>query len=303
VSIGPTASRHALRAVVGTLLAITSAAAAAHVVDAAERALVSLDPWVIVPLIISAFLYARGTRAVWQRAGIGRGVTRTQVAAFATGWIVVAIALVSPLDGLANELFSVHMVQHELLMAVAAPLLVLGRPLAAWAWGIPPAYRPAIAAVTHRRALRGVWGWVTAPLPAWLLHALALWLWHVPLFFQAALTSDGLHTLQHLSFLVTALLFWWVALGITTGQGRATALLLLLTTMIHTGVLGALLTFSERVWYPAYIGPTSAHGIDPLMDQQLGGLIMWVPAAASYVIVAMYVAAQLLAPVRGPRGA
>jgi putative membrane protein len=289
----------ASRALAGLVLLASATAAGAHAIGDTGLPLLTLDPWVVVPLAISAALYAKGLLALWRRAGIGRGVTRAQAISFASGWLVVAIALVSPIDPLAEQLFSVHMVQHELLMVVGAPLLVLGRPLAVWAWGIPASQRSALTALTHMGPLRAGWHWITGPLQAWLLHALALWLWHVPAFFQAALASEALHTFQHVSFLATGLLFWWNALGAVSVRARATAVFFLFTTMIHMGVLGALLTFAESPWYPAYIAPTLAHGLDPLADQQLGGLIMWVPAGVSYVIAAMWVAATYLSEERG----
>src|SRR5207253_813762 len=101
----------------------------------------SFEPWVLACLAISAGLYATGVVRLWRHAGIGRGIGTLAVTAFAAGWWVLGVALVSPLDPLGGRLFSAHMVQHELLMVVAAPLLVLGRPLAAWAWALPAGWR------------------------------------------------------------------------------------------------------------------------------------------------------------------
>ncbi|HEX2188904.1 MAG TPA: cytochrome c oxidase assembly protein, partial [Longimicrobiaceae bacterium] len=136
--------------------------------------------------------------------------------------------------------------------------------------------------------VRAAWGALTAPSAAWLLHAAAIWLWHLPALYQATLASDAVHGLQHLSFLGTALLFWWaLAHGRRGRTGYGAAVLALFTTALHSGGLGALLTFSPRPWYPAYAESTAAWGLTPLEDQQLAGLIMWIPAGVSYLIAGL----------------
>ena len=279
----------------GSLVTI---AAHAHPLDAAAVAAPplawSFEPWVLACLALAAALYGAGLARLWRRAGPGRGVHARRALAFAAGWLVTAIALVSPLDGLGAQLFSAHMLQHEMLMVVAAPLFVLGRPLGAFAWALPPAWRRGIGAFFHRPGWRVPWLVVTAPLAAWLIHALALWLWHIPTWFQAALVHEGVHALQHTSFLLAALLYWWSVIGHAAQRQRGAAMASLFTTMIHTGALGALLTLSSVVWYPAYGTRTLAFGLDPLEDQQLGGLVMWIPAGAAYVACGLATAAQWL---------
>lgn len=126
---------------------------------------------------------------------------------------------------------------------------------------------------------------MTNPLAAWLVHATALWLWHIPSLFQATLRSDLVHTFQHICFLGSALLFWWALIyGPHGAMGYGAAVLYLFTTSVHSGLLGALLTFASSVWYPAYAGLTASWGLTPLEDQQLGGLIMWVPAGLVYIV-------------------
>jgi putative membrane protein len=256
----------------------------------------SFEPWVVAPLALSAALYALGVARLWRHAGGLRGIGRRQVAAFAAGWVVLVIALVSPLDTLGASLFSAHMVQHELLMVVVAPLMVLGRPLAAWAWAFAPAQRQAIGRGLRVRWWASVWAWLTDPLAAWVLHALALWLWHVPRFFDAALANEGWHALQHASFLGTALLFWWAVLGrdARSRQNSGFALAYLFTTMLHTSALGALLTLAPTPWYEGYATTTALFGLGPLEDQQLGGLVMWIPGGFAYVAAGLVMVARLL---------
>ncbi|TFW19507.1 cytochrome c oxidase assembly protein, partial [Duganella callida] len=148
---------------------------------------------------------------------------------------------------------------------------------------------------TRARWLKTAWHALTRPLNAWLLHFAALWLWHVPGFFQAALLHPGWHALQHASFLFPALLFWWAVL-VDGGTSRSGALIYLFTTMLHTGALGALLALSSTIWYPAYGGAAMHYGLSALEDQQLGGLIMWVPGGLAYLLAALLLCAGWLAP-------
>lgn len=286
---------------VALLLLIAAAPAWAHAPDAAGVHDVlrhfTFDPWVIAPLTVALALYAAGVTRLWRHAGVGRGISRMQAACFAAGWLSLVAALVSPLDALGSKLFSAHMVQHEALMLVSAPLMVLARPLAAWTWAFGPARRHAIGHAVQARAWAAVWGTLTDPLAAWALHALALWAWHVPSFFEAALNSEVVHACQHACFLGTALLFWWAVLGRDgrVAKGAGAAMAYLFTTMLHTGALGALLTLAPTPWYPHYAQTAMAFGLDPLEDQQLGGLVMWVPGGAAYLAAALVIMARLLA--------
>jgi len=272
----------------------------AHVLSSAERSAPpvlrwTFEPWVVALLIASLALYVAGYRHLRARSKRGRRIRMRQLGAFGLGWLTLVIALASPLDALSAALFSAHMVQHELMMIVAAPLLVLSRPLGVWLWAFPPALRHRIAAAVRTPALRGLWRTLCAPAVAWLLHAAALWAWHMPRLFEAALASSSIHTLQHASFLLSALLFWWTVFGESAAREQSGyAMLSLFTTMVHTGALGALLTLAPGLWYPAYIEPTSALGFDPLQDQQLGGLVMWVPGGLAYLVAALSTGARWL---------
>lgn len=216
-----------------------------------------------VGLGAAACLYGR---AVVRRAPLRNG----NVAAFATGWSAIAVALLSPLDHAAASSFGFHMVQHQLLMIVAPPLLILGRPFTALAASLP------------RAALRiAAWPLRIPPLAAWGLHAAALWFWHVPRLFEAGLQSDGVHALQHASFFFCALLFWWT---VFRRVRSGTAALFVLTTMLHAGALAALLTFA----------PVPMYADTSLDEQQLGGLIMWVPAGYAMLLAALLAINRLL---------
>jgi putative membrane protein len=247
----------------------------------------SFEPGIVLPVAAAALLYGRGLRALW-RGKPGRGVRRWEAGAFLAGWLSLALALVSPLHPLGEVLFSAHMVQHELLMVVAAPLLVLGRPIVPFLWALPIGWRRALGGVTRRRGSRAVWGALTAPFNAWLLHGAALWLWHLPAAYQAAVASEAMHALQHACFLGTALLFWYSIIHGREGRmGYGASVFYLFATAMHSGGLGALLTLGRRSWYPVYGDATAAWGLTPLEDQQLAGLIMWIPAGTSYLIAGL----------------
>jgi PQQ-dependent catabolism-associated beta-propeller protein len=254
-----------------------------------------LDPVVIASLGLSGWLYFRGLRHMWREAGSGRGIRRWEAVAFAAGWLALFIALVSPLHPLGEVLFSAHMTQHELLMLVAAPLIVLGRPVVAFLWSTPVTWSRRIGQWTKARWFQRFWKSITMPLTAWGIHAAALWLWHVPFLFQATLRSDLVHTLQHVCFLGSALLFWWALIhGPHGALGYGAAALYVFTTSVHSGILGALITFAGAIIYPAYRESTASWGLTPLEDQQLGGLIMWVPAGVVYIVAGLALCAGWL---------
>ena len=248
----------------------------------------TFEPVVVISLVMTAGLFIAGTRKLWHESGTNRGIRKWEAAMFAGGWLALFVALISPLHSWGQVLFSAHMTQHEVLMLVAAPLLVLGRPLIAFMWAIPMSWARQLGAITRLSWFAATWRVVTLPLVAWLIHAIALWVWHIPVLFDAVLNNELIHTLQHISFLFSAILFWWALVHGGRGwMGYGAALLYVFTTSLHSGLLGAFLTFSTTVWYPGYNGLTRSWGLTPLEDQQLGGLIMWIPAGLVYVIAGL----------------
>lgn len=243
------------------------------------------DPLLIVTLLLGALFYAAGIRRLWRRAGLGRAISFFRVLAFGSGLLALAAALLSPLDRMSGALLSAHMVQHVLLMLVAAPLLVLGAPPVALGWMLPRS-RP-LARWWHRRTrLRRLWQTLSQPGLVWMLHLLVLWLWHIPVLYQAALADEAIHILEHTSFLGIASFFWWT-LVYDRRLTRLGAALAAFSTMLLSGLLGALLVFSKDVWYPAYSLLPYGWGLTPLEDQQLAGAIMWVPAGLVYLAVTL----------------
>ncbi|MFN4087603.1 MAG: cytochrome c oxidase assembly protein [Alphaproteobacteria bacterium] len=235
----------------------------------------SLAPETLVPLGVFAALYVRGRRRL---AASGRGAV-ADVRLFAAGWLLLAAALVSPLCRLAATLVSAHMLQLMLIVIPAAFLLARG--------GAVEAVRAAFGTLGSAQP------WLSRPGPAAAGHGLAIWIAHAPPVYAAALTGTGAH-LAVLAMLVATGIWFWHAVGIADVQGRGRALGAILVTMMHTGILGAVLTFAPRPFYPVQ-GPGAAlWGLGTLEDQQLAGLLMWVPGSTLYLAIAVVVGVRWL---------
>jgi putative membrane protein len=249
----------------------------------------SFEPVVVLALTISGVLYLSGLLRMKQRP------SGMQILSFAAGWLAMMLTLLSPIHRLGSELFSAHMAQHELLMLIAAPLLVLGRLGVVMLWALPIEIRGRLGAWAKARPVAASWAAISAPAAAWLIHGATLWLWHLPALYQATLESEWVHAAQHSTFLFTALLFWWTLIHGRGGRmSYGAAVAYIFTTAVHTSVLGALLTCSSQLWYPIYDGRTMAFGLTALQDQQLGGLIMWVPAGLVYIAIGLWLFAGWL---------
>ena len=273
-------------AVLVVLHASTARADIAEVRDAAEIwRQWSWDPFLLGSFVVAGFVYGRGARQLWRAAGPGRGISRGRLACFFGGLGCLFVALVSPLDALSAALFSAHMLQHLLLVALAAPLVVLGRPLLAVAWAVPSSQRRHLRRVLRAPVLRAVVDVATRPMVALALHAAALWLWHMPAFYEAALRSELVHWLEHASFFGTSVLLWHVLLGSALDPGLR--ILYLFASATQSAVLGALLTLAPTAWYTAHDAGARAWGLDLLEDQQLAGLIMWIPGGVIYLAAAL----------------
>jgi putative membrane protein len=237
----------------------------------------TFDPLVIGGLGAASVIYARGVTRLWRTAGAGHGVSRANVVAYAAGITVCAIALLSPIDRASDVLFSAHMVQHELLMVVAAPLVVLGRPLAPALWSLPRRSRVRVGRALQRPGVVRVWRGVTQPVVALVLHGFVRWIWHLPVLFDACLDHVWLHAFQHVTFFATAVLFWWSLVHGRYGRvGYGVGVAFVFFTMLHSGLLAALLSLSDHPLYE-HGARTLGWGLDPVEDQERAGLLMWVP--------------------------
>ena len=245
----------------------------------------NLHPVLLGGLLLTAWAYWRG-----QTSGPRRPIDTWRARCFTAALVALGLALLSPLDALSGALASAHMVQHLLLLLVAAPLLALSAPSSAILRGSPLALRRASGRWRRRLGLtRGNLGVLRHPAAVWLLSVGVIWFWHAAAPYDATLDNQLLHVLEHASFLVTAVLFWQVVVG---GRGAARVsgglgVLLVFAMAMQSVFLSVLLTFARTPWYSGYAQTTASWGLDPLTDQRLAGVIMWIPAGGIYLVVAL----------------
>lgn len=227
----------------------------------------NLDPILIGALLALLAVYVAGSA----------GERRWRRASFLAGWIIGSLALISPLCPLSVSLFAARVGQHMVLTLVAAPLVSLGRPLAAYArtlrTGPPPAGRQALAAAAA--------------------YAAGLWVWHAPYPYAATFLSTAVYWMMHITLIGAAIWLWSEILNGEPSLARAGAAAF---SMVQMGFLGALITLSSRPLYAPHLLTTAAWGLSPLEDQQIGGAIMWVPGTALFLAVGAWMALRLLRP-------
>lgn len=236
----------------------------------------NFDPVLIlgIALFTAAYFYALGP--LRRRYGWAETVDRRQVAYFVAGTVVLFFALCSPLDTLGDDyLFSAHMIQHMLLAIVVPPLWLLGTP----EWMLAPLFkRPNVLRVAK---------WLTLPVVAFGALNADLWLWHAPALYDATLANAQVHILEHLTFIVFGVLFWWPVLSPVRALPRISSAFGVLYSFLACQpmvALGALITFAASPLYAPYVAAPRIWGSTALGDQQLGGLIMWLPTNIPYVI-------------------
>lgn len=203
------------------------------------------------------------------------GVSRSRAASFFAGLVVCWVALESPVDALGSALFSGHMLQHELLAVVAAPLLVLGEPAVVVPRGLPPAWRRRLGRVEHRLTGAG------RPSPAgpryvaaFLIFTGSFWVWHVPALYNAALRSDVVHSIQDVTFLTGALVFWYAAISRRGRRNPLAGMALGFAATIQGAWGGTVFVFGNQAIYEVYLSTTQPWGLEPVEDINLGGVIM-----------------------------
>lgn len=243
----------------------------------------NLDPVLVIPLLLALLIYAVG----WVRLG-KRASAPPRPALFLSGWTVLSLSLVSPLHEAGERSFTMHMIEHELIMLVATLLLAASGAGGTLAWGLPRPLRQALGS-SWKSPLAALWKRLTEPVTATLVQAVVMWGWHAPALFDRALDSRGWHIFQHSCFFISSLLFWWAMLhprSRSSGYGVSAACLFV--TSLIGGALGALMSFSSSPWYAEYaaMGMTGI-GLDPTEDQRLAGLIMWIPGGLVHGVAAL----------------
>jgi len=262
-------------------LAASSSAAVAHAGEEHGPGW-EFDPVILVPLLLALGIFLVG------RARLGRrsNLPRQRSWLFLGGWAVLALSLTSPLHEGGESSFTLHMIEHELIMLVATLLLAASNAGGVLAWGLPGPLRRALGG-SWKAPLQPLWRTLTEPVTATVLQAIVLWAWHAPALFDRALDSGLWHAAQHLSFVAASLFFWVAMLDRRRGGYLLSAACLFLTSLVE-GALGALMSLSQSPWYCAYtaIG-VSGIGLDPTTDQQLAGLIMWIPGGVVHGAAAL----------------
>ena len=244
---------------------------------------------VTVPLLLAAAIYAVGLWRLRARSTRGRPALARHAWLYGAGWLILGGALISPLHEAGERSFTMHMIEHELLMLPAALLLVAARPGPVLLWGLPRALRQALGSL----ARMSLWHRLSAPITATAIQAAIIWLWHMPGPFDLALRHEGWHGVQHLCFVFGALLFWWAMLNRTS---EALAAVCLFATSMIGGALGALMALSTSPWYSAYATMgMSPFGLSAEDDQQLAGLIMWIPGGLFHLGAALWFLGRWLA--------
>jgi cytochrome c oxidase assembly factor CtaG len=250
---------------------------------------------VLGTVLATGVIYVAGWRALSRRTPQRFGPRR--LAAFLGGLGAIVLAVGSPLDALAGRLLQAHMTQHMLLMMVAPPLLWLGAPVAPMLLGVPRRIRRAVAAGLAAPSMRRITSLIAHPAVGWTSFAVAFWVWHTPWLYELALRSDAWHHVEHACLFTTAMMFWrpvilaWPA---RSPWPRWTMIPYLLLADLQNTVLAAILTLSDRVIYPAYAARLGT--IAALGDQSVAGVIMWVPGSLVFLVAAVWVAVEMLAP-------
>src|SRR6266487_42511 len=256
----------------------------------------SLDFRMVLGLAVAVILYFRGWLILHRTLPDRFPVWR--LLAFVGGLATFWLAIASPLDAFSGLLLSAHMVQHLLLLSVAAPLILLGSPLLPLLRGLPRKFaRDGVGPFLTWPAFRQVGHKLTNPRNCWLLMAVTLCAWHVPAAFDLALRSPAWHKVEHACFLGASLLFWWPVVRPFPSRPQlplwSVPFYLLATDLLNTA-LSAILTFSDHVLYPTYLAAPRLFGTTALGDQTSAGLIMWVPGSLVYLVPAALIAIQYL---------
>lgn len=279
---------HALSsAALGTILVAVAAIAALHAVAPASPTLDwGGEPWVALSLAVVGLWYAIGLARLRRRGRGTRIAPAAQIAAFVAAMAIVASALLSPLDGLADQLFSAHMVQHLLLLLAAPPLFVYARPAVVLLWAFPAPTRKRIGRALIALGARAALRFLMHPVIVWVLASGVFVFWHLPGPYRWALGNDGIHALEHLSFVVTALMWWTIVIEPigTRRLGYGGTFVFIAATAILSGMPGALIVLAPRAFYAGH--GAAAWGLTPLQDQQLAGILMWIPGGLAYLAAA-----------------
>jgi cytochrome c oxidase assembly factor CtaG len=260
----------------------------------------SFPPWITALNLLTVLLYIRGWSAL-HRAMPGR-FTVYRLMSLVSGIATLQIALASPIDAFDPFLLTDHMLQHMLLMMIVPPLVLLGDPVIPLLQGLPRwATRNVVGPVLRSRAFAALTRLLTYPPVSLLVVSAAMIGWHLPVPYELALRSPGWHEVEHASFLMSSLIFWWPVVQPWPGRPRWNTWMLpvyLLLADFVNSALSAFLAFSDRVFYPSYLLVPRLGGISAQNDQVAAGAMMWVVGSFAFLIPAAAITVRLLSPAR-----
>ena len=256
----------------------------------------SLPVWLTLSLVATTLVYMRGWYAV--RKTRPECFTALRLVSFVTGMATLWLAIASPMDGFADALLSVHMIEHLLLMSAVPPLLLYGWPVVPLLRGIPSVLRrPLLNPLLRSSALRRLEHLLVTPLFAWLAMNLTFLGWHVPVAYNFALEHEGWHAFEHACFLGSSLLFWWHLLRPWPAEARHRSwgiLVYLISADLVNTILSAFLAFCGRPVYTYYVARPNLFPISPTEDQVLGAVVMWVFGSIAFLMPAVVIAYQMV---------
>lgn len=254
---------------------------------------------IIISLVLAGGLYTRGwwrlRRRTNSRATLATG---WQLAAYLGGLVILGLALMSPIDVLGGQLFFMHMIQHKLMVMIAAPLLLIANPLPFFLWGLPARLRRQAGGALNRRSpiRRGLFV-LTAPGLAWMAFVAVYLGWHDPNAYNAALRSDFVHDVEHLTFFFTAILYWWYVIGAgprLRSPSRGARVAFLLATVPVNMAAGVTISFASQPIYTYYTTVPRLWDISVMLDQMISGVIMWIPGSMMYLLAALILISRLV---------
>ena len=258
----------------------------------------SWRPEIILSLVLAATIHLMGRWRLKQRGG-GEVIAPWRTVAYLGGLAVLWLALMSPIDVLSSQYFFMHMIQHLLLVMIAAPLLLIGNPMPIMLWGLPSTLRMEIGrwlrpGATFRRVVAAV----TTPGLVWLYFVIAVVGWHDPNAYGATLESDIVHDLEHLSFFGTAILFWWHVIGVAPRLhkklSKGVRIGYTIAAVVPNAITGIVISFASEPIYTYYETVPRLGSMTVMQDQMLAGTIMWIPGSMMYLLAALILVARVV---------
>ncbi|MCC6455099.1 MAG: cytochrome c oxidase assembly protein [Caldilineaceae bacterium] len=274
------------------------------------RALLSSWEWrpeVLAVIVPMGVLYVVGWLRLRRQSSYHKLANRWRLASYLSGLGMIAISLMSPIDRLGGQLFFMHMIQHMLFMMFGAPLLWFGEPFPIALWGLPQKARHHIGGLfTRDSAFRRGLAFCTSPGATWLIFITIYLGWHDSSAYNAALYHDWVHDIQHITFFLASLLYWWPIIGAAPHihphfPGWA-KLPYLIGTIPPNMFIGVAIAFSTEVRYTYYESVPRFWGFTVMQDQQIAGAIMWIPGSMMFLMAALVVLAGLFGKEKTPPG-